>query len=58
MSSRGIDKELANYYDQAVERGAILVAVEAKGRGAAAALARAERILEEAGSLPMQLPEG
>jgi hypothetical protein len=57
MMTRGIDKEVANYYDQAVVQGKVLVAVETstpdEGR-----LGRAAKILAAAGAEPVALPEG
>jgi Heat induced stress protein YflT len=58
MMSRGVEKELANFYDQEVEAGKLLVAVEDEGRHAAAHLIQAERILADADAIPMKLPEG
>ena len=58
MMTRGIEKEAADFYDQAVVDGNILVAVEVHGDGAEESLARAERILGEAGAKPVPLSEG
>jgi hypothetical protein len=58
MTTRGIEKELANYYDQAVTKGKILVAAEAHREREADMLKRAEVILREAGSEPVKLAEG
>ncbi|HEX3998110.1 MAG TPA: hypothetical protein VHX65_06140 [Pirellulales bacterium] len=58
MMSRGVEKELANFYDQEVEKGKLLVAAEDEGPHAAAHLIQAERILAEADAVPMKLPEG
>jgi hypothetical protein len=58
MMTRGVEKEAANFYDQAVTAGKLLVTVEAHGDHSAAELARAERILAEAGAEPLPLPEG
>ena len=58
MATRGIQKEIADYYDNAVRLGKILVAVEAHGEGSDARLARAEQILAEAGTEPVALVEG
>jgi uncharacterized protein YcfJ len=58
MMTRGIDKELANFYDQAVERGDILVAAEDHSERAGERLAVAQRILAEAGAKPLPLREG
>jgi hypothetical protein len=58
MMSRGVEKELANFYDQEVEAGKLLVAAEDEGPHAAAHLIQAERILADADAIPMKLPEG
>lgn len=58
MMTQGIEKELAYYYDQAVEHGKILVAVRAQGSNAEQVLPWAERLLIEAGAEPVELPEG
>jgi uncharacterized protein YcfJ len=58
MTTRGVDKELANYYDQAVERGKILVAAEDHSERGDAHLAEAEQILAGAGGKPIKLSEG
>lgn len=58
MASRGVERELANFYDQAVTKGKILVAVDIHGHADADRLRLAERILEEAGSKARELPEG
>jgi hypothetical protein len=58
MMTRGLQKEIADYYDQAVQLGKILVAVEVHGEGSEAKLARAEQILAEAGAEPVALVEG
>jgi hypothetical protein len=58
MTTRGIDNELANYYDQAVEQGKILVAVEEHSDRAEQSLNEAERIFAQAGAEPIELPEG
>jgi hypothetical protein len=61
MMSRGVEKELANYYQQAVIDGDILVAVEVDQNSSASPqrdLARASQILAEAGAKPLKLPEG
>ncbi len=58
MMTRGFDKEIANFYDQAVKRGKILVAVEVHGERSVARLDEAEHILAEAGSEPLALVEG
>jgi hypothetical protein len=58
MMTRGIEKELANYYQQAVMDGQILVAAEDHGPNREASLARAAEVLAKAGALPVELPEG
>jgi predicted ABC-type sugar transport system permease subunit len=58
MLSRGTEKEAADFYDQAVERGKLLVVVEIHQPGADERLAVAERLLADAGAEPLPLPEG
>src|SRR5262245_40835649 len=58
MMTRGFEKEAALYYEQAVQQGKILVAVEVHGDGADEKLAKAERIFAEAGAEPVPLVEG
>ena len=58
MMTRGVEKELANFYDQEVCCGKILVAAEDHGPNQAERLAVAERVLAEAGTEPMPLREG
>jgi hypothetical protein len=55
MMTRGVERELANYYQQAVLEGRILVAAEASGSDAAHKLALAARILLQAGAQPLSL---
>ncbi len=58
MLTRGDEKELSNFYDQAVRSGRILVGVEAHGPDAAAKLQQAAAIFHESGAEPVPLPEG
>src|SRR5688572_28104531 len=58
MVTRGFEKSAANYYDQAVVAGKILVAVEVHGEDQQARLATASRVLDEAGAEPLPLVEG
>ena len=58
MMTRGIEKETADFYAQAVEIGKILVAVEVHGKDAGVRLREAERTLAECGAEPMALVEG
>lgn len=54
MMSRGFEREVTNYYDQALQRGKILVAVqEPDGPEQVKRLAEAERILASSGPEPM-----
>lgn len=55
MMSRGVEREVANFYDQALRRGQILVAGESDDPEM---LLRAERVFEEAGAHPVKLPAG
>lgn len=56
MMTRGVEKELANFYQQAVIKGQILVAAEPGDSGPG--LSTAARILADAGAKPLTLPEG
>jgi predicted ABC-type sugar transport system permease subunit len=58
MMTRGVEKEAANYYDQAVTRGKILVAAENQSDQAEQLLARAERVFSAAGAEPIELYAG
>ena len=58
MVTRGFEKEVANFYDQAVQNGKILVSVEDESEDGDARLRRAEGIFESAGAEPIALPEG
>jgi hypothetical protein len=64
MMTRGVEKELANYYQQAVMDGQILVAAEelpdsnGPQQNDRPTLGDAARILAEAGAKPLTLPEG
>jgi hypothetical protein len=58
MTTRGIESELADYYDQAVVKGKILVAAEAHGHDAQARLGRADQVLLQAGAEPVALRQG
>lgn len=58
MSTRGIEKGAADFYDQAVISGRILVAAEDHGPDQQVRLAQASRIIEEAGAVAVPLPEG
>ena len=57
MVSRGVEKETADYYDQAVQEGKILVAVEVE-EGEVEKLRLAEQIIADEGAEPLPLREG
>lgn len=56
MTTRGMEKEIADFYDQEVQKGKILVAVEIDDDRSK--LATAERIIAEGGAEPLPLREG
>ena len=58
MMTRGVERELANFYNQSVESGKLLVAVDLEGPDAPRRLIVAERVLAEAGAEPAPLREG
>jgi hypothetical protein len=58
MMMRGVDKEVADFYDQAVQKGKLLVAVEDHSASAPERLARAEHVFLTTGAEPIALPEG
>jgi hypothetical protein len=58
MMTRGIEKELANFYDQEVSRGRILVAAEEQDPARQERLAKASAIFAQHGVHPLPLPEG
>ena len=59
MMSRGVEGELANYYNQSVSLGKILVAVTEHGDQVTPRLQRAGQVLVESGAeQPLQLREG
>jgi hypothetical protein len=64
MMTRGVEKELANFYQQAVIDGQILVAAEEPANDSRTAgnhrpsLSEAAQILADAGAKPLDLPEG
>ncbi len=58
MMTRGIEKELANFYDQEVTKGKILVAVEEKDPARAGLLDRASEIFAKHGVESLPLREG
>jgi hypothetical protein len=58
MMTRGVAKEPADYYDQSVVQGKILVAAEDEGPRRDETLPRASQILADAGAEPIPLREG
>lgn len=58
MMTRGVEHEAANYYDQAVTAGKILVAAEDQSEAQRQMLTRADQILIECGAEPLALREG
>ena len=58
MMTRGVEKELADFYDQAVVQGKILVGVEDHSERRHDALAIAEKVFAECGAEPFALREG
>ncbi len=58
MMSRGVERELANFYDQEVQKGLILIAVDYQGPDQAQRLAEAERIFAHSNARPIPLVEG
>lgn len=58
MMTRGMEKEAADFYDQAVVSGKILVAVEDQSERRNDALRIAEKIFADAGAAPVALEEG
>ena len=58
MMTRGVEKELANFYNQAVEQGKILVAAEQHDPARNAMLDRASEIFIKHNAEPLPLDEG
>lgn len=58
MATRGIEKETADFYDQALQRGDLLVAVEVHGEHADERLRQAKRVLEQHTQTAAELSEG
>lgn len=57
--TRGAEPEVANFYEQAVQEGKLLVVVEKKDESdAARKLEIAERLFAKSGTRPLPLPEG
>jgi hypothetical protein len=55
MTSRGVDKEAAEYYEQSIEKGKILVVAEDKSDQGPKKLRAAEKQFEQAGAEPVSL---
>lgn len=58
FSSRGVGKETADFHEQALQSGNLLVAVEVHSDDAELWLERAEEVFREAGAVPVSLAEG
>lgn len=58
MTTRGVEPEVADFYDQAVTAGKILVAVEDHSEAQRQNLERAEQVLAACGAEPIALPQG
>jgi len=58
MMTRGVEKELANFYNQAVTEGKILIAAEQEDPSRHALLEKADEIFARHGVHPVELPEG
>jgi len=56
MQTRGQEGPLANFYDQALSQGKLLVAAEDDGPDADRRLREAERVFATAGAIPIPLP--
>jgi hypothetical protein len=57
MMTRGVERELADFYQQAVIDGRIVVAAEDMGPNSKQTLACAALALSEAGAKPISLPK-
>lgn len=58
MMTRGVEKELANFYQQSVISGQILVAAEDHSPNHVQTLAKAAEIFSQAGAQPLPMQEG
>ncbi|MDQ3331067.1 MAG: hypothetical protein M3552_10495, partial [Planctomycetota bacterium] len=56
MLTRGVEKEAADFYDQQLRRGQILIVVEQHGDRPA--LDDADRAMRDAGAIPFSLRDG
>jgi hypothetical protein len=57
MMTRGVEREVADFYDQALQKGSILVAVEWDGPAPAERLELADRIFARAAAETVELPK-
>lgn len=57
FATRGMDRETTDFFEQSLQEGDLLVAVEIHGDDAAQWLARAEDIFRETGAKPLPLAE-
>jgi len=58
FATRGVEKEVADFHDQALQGGDLLVAVEVHGDDADAWLAKADEVFRATGAKPLPLAEG
>lgn len=58
FASRGVGQETADFHEQALQAGDLLVAVEVHGDDTELWLDRAENVLQTAGARPVSLSEG
>jgi hypothetical protein len=58
MTSRGVDPDAADFYDQSVETGKLLVVAEDHSEKADRNLSKAEQIFANSGAVPIPLMEG
>jgi hypothetical protein len=57
MMTRGVEKQLANFYQQSVLNGQILVAAEDHGADSQRRLSKAAEVLAAAGALPLPMAD-
>lgn len=56
MATRGFEPEVADYYDQALRKGQVLVSAETLDGMEVPPLETAERVFESTGAVPIELP--
>ena len=58
MMTRGVEKELANFYQQAVISGRFWSPRKTTAQNSSQMLAKAEKVLADAGAQPLPMQEG